>query len=189
MRRLLWAIGCLSATALISCSTGAPMAPLGFDKRPANTPAEVATLTTQASDNVPQSELALPPVQARDTQAPSAAVVPDLRGLIGNRFSFSDVSAPGGFMTLDPAVRANVLRQALSASTIRILCRTDQSRPSRTARAAALKRGAAVRRFLINQGVLQHKIRLYVRSTGAFVADNRTPAGRAQNRRVEILFN
>jgi len=51
-----------------------------------------------------------------------------------------------------------------------------------------VRRGVAVKRLLIAQGVDPARIRLFARSAGAFVADNRTAEGRAQNRRVEIRF-
>jgi hypothetical protein len=163
------------------------MAPLGLDKRPANSPAEVAALNTVASSRSDATDAPVPKLAG--PQIVPTATAREASNGSANHFIFSDYTAPGGFMAIDPSAREAVLSQARSASSVRILCRTDRSRPSKAARATALRRGAAVRRFLISQGVPPQNVRLYVRSCGAFVADNATLIGKAKNRRVEILFS
>lgn len=171
MKRFAIIVVGLTGAGLVACSSGAPMAPVGLDKHPANSPGEVALLTARQ----PASEI-LPPV-------PAASI----RNIEG--FTFSDFSAPGGFMALPSETRDIVLSAARSSARVKVLCRTDRVKASKTSRELALRKGAAVRRFLISQGVPPEKVRLYVRSTGAFVADNGTVAGKAKNRRVEIQFS
>lgn len=188
MKRFFWGLAGAGAIILSACSSGAPMAPIGLDKRPANSPAELAALSAPQGADVPSSDQ--PAEVTPSSLAPNPPGQADGSARLAPRnFVFSDYSAPGGFLTLSASDRDAVLAQARSASGIRILCRTDRVRPSKTGRAAALRRGAVVRRFLIAQGVPPQKIRLYVRSCGAFIADNATPTGKAKNRRVEIVFS
>jgi len=50
------------------------------------------------------------------------------------------------------------------------------------------RRAAAVRRYLVSQGVARDAVALASRGEGDPVADNGTAAGRAQNRRTEVVF-
>lgn len=185
MKRFAIIVVGLTGAGLVACSSGAPMAPVGLDKHPANSPGEVALLTARQ----PASEI-LPPVPAASPGAAGSQAhveTASIRNIEG--FTFSDFSAPGGFMALPSETRDIVLSAARSSARVKVLCRTDRVKASKTSRELALRKGAAVRRFLISQGVPPEKVRLYVRSTGAFVADNGTVAGKAKNRRVEIQFS
>jgi outer membrane protein OmpA-like peptidoglycan-associated protein len=81
-----------------------------------------------------------------------------------------------------------MLGSARRASEVLIRARTDFTASSARARAAAMRRGADAKRYLIRQGIPAAKIRLYYRSAGGFVENNTTATGRAKNRRVEIQF-
>src|SRR5690606_39012285 len=50
-------------------------------------------------------------------------------------------------------------------------------------------RAATVRAFLVNRGIPAENIRAVGRGETEPVADNRTPEGRANNRRVEIIVD
>ncbi len=174
----------LSVFVLAACSASAPRAPLGFDKHPANSPDTVASLARPLAD--PKAKASAP--SETPTQTQTNAVRPDAVLAHVGVIVLSDQTAPQGFQSLTPAYRAALVAAARSALSVRILCRSDHERPSGLVRLRLARRGAAVRQFLIAQGVEPAKIRIFVRSAGAFVADNATQAGRAQNRRVEIQF-
>jgi len=172
----------IAATLLTNCSSSAPQAPIGLDKRPANSPETIAGLlgrggalageTLKTSSATPE-----PTALARSTP---------VEGTPGAVFVISDYSAPRGLESLSLEERTRLVTAARSARSVTILCRGDRVRPSQDSRTAMLRRGVKVKRFLIAQGVDPQKVRLFLRSTGAFVADNGTLVGRAKNRRVEI---
>jgi hypothetical protein len=185
-RAWIWAIGLL-VTPLQSCGSGPPAAPLGFDRHPANSPATLAGLNESAE---PPARLPVPSEVASAVPAnrPAQRVTRDL-GPTPNRitvFIVSDFNAPAGISSLTPQRRGELVAAAASAQSVTLLCRGDQSRASRSHWQALIRRGMAVKRFLIDQGIQASRIRLLARSSGAFIADNATADGRAQNRRVEI---
>lgn len=52
----------------------------------------------------------------------------------------------------------------------------------------AMNRALAAKQYLVMKGVSETKIKVYGRS-GQYIASNKTEAGRAANRRVEIVFS
>jgi outer membrane protein OmpA-like peptidoglycan-associated protein len=50
------------------------------------------------------------------------------------------------------------------------------------------KRANRVRDFLASQGVAEERMKVFGRGETNFVASNETAAGRAKNRRVELIF-
>ena len=93
----------------------------------------------------------------------------------------------GSIQLVVPAdVRAALLDQARSAPLIAVRGRTDGVVDSAAQTHIASARAAAVRDYLIGQGVDPGRIRVSHQATGDHVADNQTAAGRARNRRVEI---
>ncbi len=182
-----------AATLLTACSSDAPRAPIGLDRRPANSPATMLSLRSSGSDT------GKPPLVVGERFSTSGAepkVLPDrapantvpaipasLTVVI-----VSDASAPLGLASLSQAERTQLVASAKAARQIVLLCRGDRLRPSPASWTAALRRGVRVKLFLVGEGVDPKRISLLVRSAGAFVANNRTPSGRATNRRVEIHF-
>lgn len=65
---------------------------------------------------------------------------------------------------------------------------TDSSGSARLNQALSRDRAAAVKEYLVGQGVAAERIRTEGFGSQQPVADNRTAAGRAQNRRVEIRY-
>jgi hypothetical protein len=171
---------------LSACSSSAPEAPLGFDKRPANSAETVASLTAQpqTQDGAPAARLPVASSVATPSPLNAGARSTSAAGVV----IVSDFSAPGGVWALSTDAKVELISAARAAQRITLYCRGDWRRPSPQGRAALLRRGVEVRRFLIAQGIAPARIRLYVRSAGAFVADNTTVTGRAKNRRVEIRF-
>ncbi len=84
------------------------------------------------------------------------------------------------------SLRAVLVPLARTASRIEVRGRTDGQRFSVGDELVAFHRARAVRQFLIHNGVAPEKIDLNYVSAGDYAADNTTPAGRTQNRRVEI---
>ena len=185
MRRLIFPVLALIAAIVVGCSSAAPPAPIGLARHPANGPEAIASLA-RAPAAPTAAAVAANDVQptAPPTQVPSAPPPPPISTVI----VLSDQTAPRGIASLSPTEQAKLVATARSAGSIRILCRGDRLRPSPAIRAQLLRRGAAIKRFLVAQGIAPAKIRLFVRSAGAFVADNSTSVGRARNRRVEIQF-
>lgn len=89
-------------------------------------------------------------------------------------------------LALTPTQKAELLPKAHSAERIEIRGRTDGQRPSAGDEAVAKARALAARSLLIANGVSPEKMAINYVSATDYVADNYSPAGRAQNRRVEI---
>ena len=173
---------------LAACGTAAPSPPMGLARHPANSPDTLASLARPPGD--PGATTAVPsgPAPAEiPNRLPQAepAIAPVVRLKV---FVLSDASAPDGIASVTPAQRDALISEARSARTVRLLCRGDRLHPSRAGWLAAVERGLKIKRFLVASGVEAHRIRIFARSAGAFVGDNSTPSGRAQNRRVEIHF-
>jgi outer membrane protein OmpA-like peptidoglycan-associated protein len=72
------------------------------------------------------------------------------------------------------------------AARIEVRGRTDGPTPHPGDERVALARALAAKHFLVSQGVDPRRIVLNFLSGAEYVADNTTPEGRAENRRVEI---
>jgi outer membrane protein OmpA-like peptidoglycan-associated protein len=86
------------------------------------------------------------------------------------------------------AVASVIIPAAKSASQIALRGHTDASSISPIDKQMALGRATSARNYLVKHGVAADKIRISYQSAQHFIADNRTSAGRALNRRVEIEF-
>jgi outer membrane protein OmpA-like peptidoglycan-associated protein len=117
---------------------------------------------TQTADN--QLKLEIPSDISFDTNR--ADVKPEMRPILG-RFA----------QTL----------QANPVTTVRIVGHTDSTGTDAINDPLSVRRAASVRDYLAVQGVAQQRIAIEGRGAREPVADNSTPAGRAQNRRVEIF--
>jgi outer membrane protein OmpA-like peptidoglycan-associated protein len=91
----------------------------------------------------------------------------------------TDFKPSGGFET-------KLLKAVGEAKEVLIRSRTDADATDSANAQIALGRALGARAYLIRHGVSSSKIRTWYRSAGDFVADNRTEAGKALNRRVEI---
>lgn len=84
------------------------------------------------------------------------------------------------------SLRAVLVPLARTAQRIEVRGRTDGQQFSVGDELVAYHRARAVRQFLIHNGIAPEKVDLNYVSAGDYAADNSTPAGRTQNRRVEI---
>jgi flagellar motor protein MotB len=94
----------------------------------------------------------------------------------------------GNVFRLTPDLAAQLLPAALTAKRVDISARNDAvSAGSKAANdAVALARGVAAKAYLVSKGVKDSIIFINAQGEGDYVANNKTPEGRAANRRVEI---
>lgn len=83
-------------------------------------------------------------------------------------------------------LQAQMLKAAREAKHIEIRGRTDADHDNVIDRDIAMLRALRARRFLLNNGISPYKIKWSYIAAGGYVANNRTPQGKAKNRRVEI---
>jgi outer membrane protein OmpA-like peptidoglycan-associated protein len=87
---------------------------------------------------------------------------------------------------IDGAVLPALGAAARAANRIYLHGHTDAFVASDSGTQLAIRRAVAVRALLMTQDVSPARMRLFYRGAGNFVANNSTPEGKAQNRRVEI---
>lgn len=88
------------------------------------------------------------------------------------------------------AQEAALLPLLAKARRVEIRGRTDGIRPGEGDEQIAMKRAKAAMNYVVSKGVPATAVSLNFLSAGDYIADNRTDAGRATNRRVEIeVFN
>lgn len=92
---------------------------------------------------------------------------------------------PRFLSTLDDVAR--VLRE-YDQSTVDVIGHTDSSGGDVINQPLSERRAGSVAGYLIQQGVMPQRLIVQGMSSRVPVADNSTPAGRAENRRVEILI-
>jgi outer membrane protein OmpA-like peptidoglycan-associated protein len=105
----------------------------------------------------------------------------------------SDISFDTGRADIRPEMRPILDRfaEGLRAdpnATVRIIGHTDSTGSDAVNNPLSVSRAAAVRDYLIDRGVSPNRIVIDGRGSREPVADNATPQGRAQNRRVEIFM-
>ena len=104
----------------------------------------------------------------------------------------SDISFDSGRYAIKPNMRpildrfANTLNQ-YQVTTVKIVGHTDSDGSDAINNPLSVNRAAATRDYLVARGVASHRISIDGRGSYQPVADNRTAAGRAMNRRVEIF--
>jgi len=122
---------------------------------------------------------------ARATVAPAAATKPTVSRTVTIQFGV-------GSAKLSPTARSQLngaMGNFLPARSITIIGRTDRTGPSAFNESLALARAIAVRDHLRKiHPTLAATLTLQARGTCCFVAANDTLAGRAQNRRAEVVF-
>jgi outer membrane protein OmpA-like peptidoglycan-associated protein len=105
----------------------------------------------------------------------------------------SDISFDTGRADINPQMRPilDKFAEGLRAdpyATVRIIGHTDSTGSDAVNNPLSVSRAAAVRDYLIDRGVQPNRIVIDGRGSREPVADNATPQGRAQNRRVEIFM-
>jgi outer membrane protein OmpA-like peptidoglycan-associated protein len=103
----------------------------------------------------------------------------------------ADFSFDVGSATVKPSMAPvlDKLAQGLDATMhLQVIGHTDSSGSDAVNNPLSLQRAQAVREHLSQHGVVASRIAVEGRGEREPVADNATPAGRAQNRRVEIFL-
>lgn len=103
----------------------------------------------------------------------------------------SDISFAVGRADLQPALRPvlDQFAQGLDATTVvRIVGHTDSTGSDAINEPLSLERARTVSNYLQDRGVPASRLEIAGRGSREPVADNTTPEGRAQNRRVEIFL-
>jgi outer membrane protein OmpA-like peptidoglycan-associated protein len=104
----------------------------------------------------------------------------------------SDISFDTNRADVKPEMRPILDRfaqtlQANPVTNVRIVGHTDSTGTDAINDPLSMRRAASVRDYLGAQGVASQRIAIDGRGSRQPVADNSTPAGRTQNRRVEIF--
>lgn len=180
MRRSLVFVLCVTFGGIAACTSDAPLAPRGLHRRPANLPQTLAE-TSATGEHTPADD-----AHTSASRTPAAMPTPVFKPVVGPPYVISDFNAPDGIRGLPEEEREKLVEAARGSMSVIIFVRGDAIRPNRAVWNRLAQRGGEVRQYLIGQGVAPARIRLFVRSAGAFVADNATVEGRARNRRVEI---
>jgi outer membrane protein OmpA-like peptidoglycan-associated protein len=105
----------------------------------------------------------------------------------------SDVSFDSGRAEIRPGLRPvlDAFAQGLSNQPnmdVRVVGHTDSTGSDAINNPLSVNRAAAVRDYLASRGVDSRRVQIDGRGSREPVADNRTDAGRAANRRVEIFL-
>jgi outer membrane protein OmpA-like peptidoglycan-associated protein len=90
-------------------------------------------------------------------------------------------------LALSDEAKAAILAAAARADEIQIRGGTDNSGPAAVNEHLAKERAESMRRLLIEDGIGSDKLQTSS-SHGEYIATNSTAEGRAQNRRVEVVF-
>jgi OOP family OmpA-OmpF porin len=131
-----------------------------------------------------------PPVETEPPLAPAsaeAALAPGVTRRIvlrGVRFDFDRAELrPGARVILDAA--ADALTENPDVQLV-VAGHTDSTGPEEYNQGLAERRARAVAAYLISKGISASRLRTVGYGDSRPVADNSTPDGRAQNRRVEL---
>lgn len=101
------------------------------------------------------------------------------------------VAFPFGGTAFEPTkeVGEALVTAGKKARRVAVLGHTDNSGADETNRLIALSRAVAAKKYLTDNGVDKTKVSVYSRGSSKPIATNATVAGRAENRRVDVIFN
>ena len=119
------------------------------------------------------------------TSAPRMACSRSVTSDICTRSTGSASIEPRLYPTLDRI--ANTLNE-YPASTVTVVGHTDSVGGIQPNQELSARRAAAVADYLVQRGVQRSRMVVQGRGEAEPIADNSTDAGRAQNRRVEMLI-
>lgn len=91
-------------------------------------------------------------------------------------------------LTMSPSAEAALKRLALQSTAITIKGRTDNIGASDVNQRVAWARANAARQLLLRMGIPTATITVDRAAQTDYIADNKTPEGRARNRRAELVF-
>jgi outer membrane protein OmpA-like peptidoglycan-associated protein len=168
------------AVALVAACSSPPKPPVvdGSNRYPINSKATAEMLALRA-------ELAQAWEQLREQGAATPTLPSSISQTVRVRFAFNSTK----FHPTSEQLTA-LLPFLKNVARVEVRGRTDGQTASPANEQVALNRALSAKRFLVKQGVLPAVITVNYLSAGDYVSDNRTAAGRSQNRRVDIVvFN
>lgn len=179
-------IAVISSAALLAACSSLPVPPVvdGSDRQPVNNreTAELLALRAQLAHTqellqLREQDLAAPVMLTTPTPAPALRTSQTVSVL----FPFNGTK-------FNPTISQTETLLPLLGNAKRIVVRgrTDGQHASAADEQVALNRALSAQRYLVSEGVSPLIISVNYLSAGDYVADNKSPAGRAQNRRVEI---
>jgi len=180
----------IAITLLASCSSapkpktlnGKHRQPINTDIYPENTGVEVPSTQQASPSDAPDTSPCLP-----ENAMPH---LPDNVHIEGPPHVFRFQFPYGGIALAHSGKTASewaeLIDQAKYAQWILIRGRTDGATHSKGDEDVALHRAINTRNALVSHGIDPARIRIDYLSGGDYLADNTTPEGRRQNRRVEI---
>lgn len=169
-----------------------PLAKPAAKAAPAPAPVVVAPPPAPAPSLEPAPKPAPPPIAAAPVAQPAPAPAPaPVRAKPQSITLGADASFDSGRADLKPEGRAKLDELAaqlrgVSFDAIAVTGHTDNVGTAAANQRLSERRAAAVKAYLASKGVDETKIRTSGRGLSAPVADNKTPQGRARNRRVEV---
>jgi outer membrane protein OmpA-like peptidoglycan-associated protein len=196
--KFLACVGLFAALALSACTT-APKPPTvdGSQRQPVNdaSTAEMLQLRARlssAKDRQEQTEREKIEFlnrqqadQVKPQKATSEPVTPSMPYTVVfyHRFPYGVTR-----LNLSAADKKLLAVWAKNAEWVEVRGRTDGLRPAPGDEAIARERSVSVRRWLVQHGFAANRVNVNYLSAGDYAADNNTPKGRSQNRRVEVRF-
>ncbi len=171
-------------TLLAACST-TPKPPVvdGSDRQPINT--GQATKRIKSRIEPPRQEkkyaqTAYPPDTVKDS---GALIQPSVPQTVRVQFPFKATR-----FKPSPDQAEEIHELMIKSSQVIVRGRTDGKRYTPIDETYALKRALSAKRYLVKNGASPLMIFINYYSGGDYIADNNSPEGRHQNRRVELEF-
>ena len=156
-------------------------------QEPVDSDAAIVAEITRMRKELADLKAMLTGAGAIDSAPPAPAVAVEERRVTPEP-SVVIVPFPNNSRQFNPAQdqRAQLEELSRKAKNISVRGFTDSESSTPGSKALAKARAEAAKRYLVSMGVAAAKIVVDFDGAGNFIAENRTPAGRAANRRVEI---
>lgn len=171
---------------LLSACTTAPKPPVvdGSDRQPINT-GQATKRNESRIKPAPRQErktaqIAYPPETVKDSGAP---IQPNVPQTVRVQFPFKATR-----FKPSPGQAEEIHELMLKSSKVIVRGRTDGKRYTPSDENIALNRALSAKRYLVRNGASPLMIFINYYSSGDYIADNNSPEGRHQNRRVELEF-
>jgi len=133
----------------------------------------------------PMKETKAPPPPPPPPPPPAMPVYETVTLSAGALFDFdSDAIKAGGRQQLDEV--ASKIDRTAQVTNVKVVGHTDSVGPAEYNQQLSMRRATAVRDYLASKGVASNLMTVTGMGETSPVADNKTKAGRAQNRRVEV---
>ena len=171
---------------LLSACTTAPKPPVvdGSDRQPINTGQAIKRNESRIKPAPRQvrryAQTAYPPETVKDSGAP---IQPNAPQTVKVQFPFKATR-----FKPSPGQAEEIHELMLKSSQVIVRGRTDGKRYTASDENIALNRALSAKRYLVRNGASPLMIFINYYSGGDYIADNNSPEGRHQNRRVELEF-